>query len=114
MLLNLWATWCEPCRAELPVLMAIARRHRDRGLVVVGLDVDRDRTPAEVAAFAARRGMTAAIWLDPDERNAARLGATTYPVNLLIDRAGVIRWRRDGAVTPDDADLRAAIEAALR
>jgi thiol-disulfide isomerase/thioredoxin len=112
-LLNLWATWCEPCRAELPELTEVARRHADRGLTVIGLDVDRGKPRDEIAAFAARRGVTFPIWIDEQDRAATALGATTFPVNVLIDREGVIRWRRDGAIRPDDAELRAALEAAL-
>lgn len=112
-MVNLWATWCEPCRKEMPDLAAIQETYRARGLVVVGLDVDRGKRDDEIAAFAARRGATYTIWRDVDDRASTALGISTYPVTLLIDRGGTIAWRRDGAITRDDPELLAAIDAAL-
>ncbi len=112
-LLNLWATWCEPCRHELPVLAGLHARDGGRGLVVVGLNVDRQRTPAEIADFVARRKLPFSIWRDAADGASAALGVSTYPANLVIGRDGVIRWRRDGAILADDPELRRALDEAL-
>jgi thiol-disulfide isomerase/thioredoxin len=112
-LVNLWATWCEPCRHELPVLTTLHQRDAARGLAIVAINIDRKKTRDEIAAFAARQQLPFAVWLDPDDRASAALGATSYPVNILVDRDGTIVWRRDGAIRPDDGELRAALEAAL-
>ena len=112
-LVNLWATWCEPCRHELPELAALHQREGERGLVVIGLNVDRARDRDAVIAYVRRRKLPFPVWLDPHDRAAAGFGATTYPLNVLIDRDGIIRWRRDGAVTADEPELRTALDAAL-
>ena len=112
-LINVWATWCEPCRKEMPDLAAVQEAYRARGLTVVGLDVDRSKRDDEIAAFAARRGATYTIWRDVDDRASTAFAVSTYPVSLLIDRRGTIAWRRDGAITRDDPELLAAIDAAL-
>ncbi len=113
-LVNLWATWCEPCRHELPVLATLHERDTARGLVIVAINIDRKRTRDEVAQYVARRKLPFAVWLDPDDRVSPALGATTYPVNVLIDRDGNVVWRRAGAIRADDLELRAALDAALR
>ena len=113
-LVNLWALWCEPCRHELPVLADLHEREAARGLAVVAINVDRKRPRDDIAGFVARQKLPFTIWLDPDDRASAALGAATYPVNLLVGRDGTIVWRRDGAIRRDDPELRAALDAALR
>lgn len=113
-LVNLWAIWCEPCRHELPVLAALHERDAARGLTVVAINIDRKRTPDEIADYVARRKLPFAVWLDPDDRAAAALGASTFPFNVLIGRDGKVAWSRAGAIRADDPELRAALDAALR
>ncbi len=112
-LLNLWATWCEPCRHELPELATVHRRDSGRGLAIVAINVDRKLAPADIAAFVRRRKLPFAVWRDPDDRASTALGVSTYPVNILVGRDGVVRWRRDGAIGADDAELRRELDAAL-
>ena len=112
-LVNLWATWCEPCRHELPVLAALHEREAADELAIVAINIDRARTSDEIADFVAKRKLPFAVWLDPDDRATAAFGASSFPINVLIDRDGVIRWRRDGAIRADDAELRTALDAAL-
>lgn len=112
-LLNLWATWCEPCRQEIPVLAALHSRDRGRGFTVVGLNVDRAAGGDVVSGFVTRRKIEFPIWRDVDDGMPAILGVTTYPANILVGRDGTIRWRRDGAILERDPELRAAIDEAL-
>ena len=112
-LLNLWATWCEPCRQELPVLSGLHQRWSGRGLQVVGVSVDQRRTATEVRTFAERRGLPYALWLDREDTASAAFGAGALPMSVLIDRSGVIVWRRDGAIPEGDVELEKALEAAL-
>lgn len=112
-LVNVWATWCEPCRHELPTLAALHTRHEGKGLTVVGVNVDRDAQQGAVESFVARRKLPFPVWLDADDRVPSALGVTTYPANLLLGRDGKIRWRRDGAIRADDPELGRAIEEAL-
>lgn len=112
-LVNLWAIWCEPCRHELPVLAGLHTREAERGLVVVGINVDQKKSRDDIAKFVARQKLPFPVWLDPEDRASTALGAATYPVNVLIGRGGAILWRRDGAIRADDPELRAALDAAL-
>ncbi|MCA9718906.1 MAG: TlpA family protein disulfide reductase [Myxococcales bacterium] len=110
MLLNVWATWCTPCRDELPELQRLHDRHED--LVVVGVSVDAERDEREVRALVSGLGLRFPIVLDPKQRATARLGLFGYPASFIIDRSGTIVWRRDGIIKPDDPEVAAALERA--
>lgn len=112
-LVNFWATWCEPCRMELPELSRLDLKHKKRGLTVVGISVDRVLTAAEVKAFAIRRKVSYALWHDPKEGLAAAFGVQTLPASFLLDRAGNVVWSTTGAIGSEDVALAAALEKAL-
>jgi cytochrome c biogenesis protein CcmG, thiol:disulfide interchange protein DsbE len=112
-LLNMWATWCHPCREEIPVLQRLHERLAPRGLRVVGVSVDAGSDGERVGAFAREFGMTYPIWLDPNERVAETFHTLGVPTTLLIDRAGVVRWRHTGPVKETDPALSRALEEAL-
>jgi cytochrome c-type biogenesis protein len=112
-LLNVWATWCHPCRTEIPELQAIHERYRGRGLELVGVSVDAAGADDAIRSFMKEFGMTYPVWRDPDERVSARFLIVGVPATFLIDRDGVLRWRKTGPIAPDDPTLAAAIERAL-
>ncbi len=89
-LINFWATWCLPCRVEMPLLQRMAERHRDAGFVVVGLSVDRD-TGESVRTFLRERGVTYPVAVVGPDVERAFGGVRGYPTSILIDRTGVIR-----------------------
>lgn len=110
-LINVWATWCGPCRFEIPELEALQKRSGS-GLKVVGISVD-EGGEESVKQFVAAQKMTYTIALDPDGRIANLLQTTVLPTSVLIDRTGKIVWRQVGALPPNDARLQAALDAAL-
>ncbi len=112
-LLNIWATWCHPCRTEIPELRAIHERYRDRGLELVGVSVDSEGTDEAVRSFMKDFEMTFPVWRDPEERISTRFLAVGVPATFLIDREGILRWRKTGPIAPGDTSLTAAIERAL-
>ena len=112
-LLNVWATWCHPCRDEIPELQAIHERYRTRGLELVGVSIDADGNDDVIRQFMQDFKMTYPIWRDPDERVSTRFLVVGVPATFLIDRQGVLRWRKTGPIEPGDSSLVAAIERAL-
>src|SRR3989442_1869301 len=75
---NFWATWCEPCTAEMPTLEALLRQYRARRLVVLGVSVDRGAPPGLLESYVARLGLSFPILLDAD-LTASRAGRGTGP-----------------------------------
>lgn len=95
--LNFWATWCAPCRAEFPALDAAYRKYRDdKGLVVIGVDVQGDLGPQKVQEFIGEMGVIFPIWLTTDYgvEDAYRIQA--LPTTVFIDRQGIIRQVKIG------------------
>lgn len=112
-LLNVWATWCHPCRDEIPVLQALHERYAARGLELVGVSVDAHGAEAAIRDFARDFTMTYPLWLDPDERVQSTFLAIGVPATFLIDREGVLRWRHVGPVRANDSTLVRELERAL-
>ncbi|MGK7312261.1 MAG: TlpA family protein disulfide reductase [Candidatus Longimicrobiales bacterium M2_2A_002] len=112
-LVNVWATWCVPCRKEAPELEALHQRYGDRGLRVVGVTVDNRGAEAQIRQFVDRFGMTYDIWWDADGRAIDEFGAVGVPLTVLLDRDGRVAWRHLGAFTADNAALRAAVRSTL-
>ena len=94
--LNFWATWCPPCRAELPELQAASQRLAGQ-VAIVG--VNQAEAPAEVGAFAEKLGLTFAIPLDQDAEVSRLYRVRSLPTTFFIDRSGVIRQIQIGPVT---------------
>ena len=112
-LLNVWATWCAPCREEIPELQALHETFGPRGLRVIGVTVDSRSAAEDVRRFMDQFGMTYEIWWDPDQTAVSAFGAMGVPLTVLIGPDGRIRWRHLGAVPPGDPELRDAVEALL-
>ncbi len=112
-LLNIWATWCHPCRREIPELRALHAQYAARGLDLVGVSVDADGTDDSIREFMRDYEMTFPIWRDADERLSSLFKTIGVPATFLIDRTGVLRWRKTGPIAPNDTALTAAIERAL-
>ena len=112
-LLNVWATWCVPCIAEMPELAALHQRHGNDGLVVVGVNVDSAETSNKVRAFIAERKIPFAVWLDPEMRIPRTLRVEGLPATFVIDREGRIVLRLERPIAANDPDLEQAVSRAL-
>ena len=98
-LVNVWATWCLPCRVEMPMLESTWKRHRDAGLVLLGASVDRG-DPSLVREFVSMRGITYPIAIVDQDVIAALGGVRGYPTSVLIGRDGTVRHTVIGPVGP--------------
>lgn len=112
-LLNVWATWCKPCREEIPALDSLHREFANRGLVVAGVSIDVITDTVRIAGFARDLGASYALWLDPDDRVSSTFRAIGVPSTYLVDREGVLRWTHMGAVKASDERLRAVLDSVL-
>ena len=110
---NFWASWCQPCKEEAPHLQEVWREHRDRGLVVVGLDSKDFRQDGR--RFVRRFEWTFPIAFDGGGDVSKDYGVTGYPETFVIDRSGRVVEALVGAVNSDEdrERLQAAIDEAL-
>ncbi|MES3035710.1 MAG: TlpA disulfide reductase family protein [Gemmatimonadota bacterium] len=111
-LVNVWATWCGPCKAEFPELQTLHTTYGPRGLRVVAISIDTDGD-AEVAASAKAMGATFTIGRDPADQVRGQFAAVGIPESWLISADGRVLWRHSGAIPAGDPAVRAAISAAL-
>ncbi len=110
-LVNVWATWCAPCRVEMPALQQLAESYAADSVVVLGLSVDRG-PPEAVDRFLAERGITYPVAIVDDGVLAAFGGVRGYPTSLLLDRDGIVQHTVLGPIGP--VTLRPAISRLVR
>ncbi|MFO7323196.1 MAG: cytochrome c biogenesis protein/redoxin [Chloroflexota bacterium] len=101
-LLNFWATWCGPCRTEMPEFERAYQEHGDDGLTV--LAVNNRETPDKVAGFREEMGVTFPLALDETGDIQTLYGVRQYPTTLVINRDGIITTRHVGPLTAEQID----------
>ena len=100
-LVDFWASWCGPCRQSFPWLGKVAERYEAKGLVVVAIDLDKDRTLAE--RFLREQKPPFTVAFDPAGRAAEAFGVETMPSSFLVNRAGQVVYSHPGFY-PQDVD----------
>jgi cytochrome c biogenesis protein CcmG, thiol:disulfide interchange protein DsbE len=103
---NFFATWCPPCKDELPEIERRYERAQPRGLVVLG--VDQQEKPAQVKPFIARFGLRYPVVIDEAGQGAITYNLIALPTSVFIDRGGVVRFIQIGQMSP------ALMDAALK
>lgn len=96
--LNFWATWCPPCRAEMPDLEALYAKGREQGLVVVGINLQ--ESGVSVKAFQERHGLTFPLALDTEGAVTKAYGVIPLPTTYFVDRQGRVTARLQGQAPP--------------
>jgi peroxiredoxin len=87
-IINFWATWCPPCREEMPALERLYRQHKNRGLVLVAVSIDAD--PKLVPPYVRASKLTFPVALDPKAEVASKYGVRALPSSFIIDRRGTM------------------------
>ena len=88
--LNLWATWCEPCKEEMPAMERLWQRYKGQGLVVIALSMDSSGARV-VKPYIEQAKYTYPVGLDPKMETASLYGAHSVPSTFIIDRNGTLR-----------------------
>ena len=95
-LVNNWATWCPPCKAEMPTLSAYYNEHESEGFTIIAIEAG---DAAEgVAQFAESYGLKFPVWLDPEGAALRAFGNGTLPNSYVIDRSGIVRYAWTGEI----------------
>lgn len=111
-LLDVWASWCEPCRDSLPLYQDFAKEYGARGLKVYAVNVDAD--PREIEKFLQETHVTLPVLVDPEARvSEAQLKVKMMPTTFLIDRRGVVRHVHEGFAEEFMSKYMADIEGLL-
>lgn len=96
-LVNNWATWCPPCKAEMPALQTYYEEHRERDFVIVAIEAG--EPVSEVEDFVAQHGLTFQVWPDPDQKALVAFRNLGLPSSYLIDQDGMVRLAWTGAIS---------------
>jgi peroxiredoxin len=111
-LVNFWATWCVPCREEMPTLEKLAQQRR-RDLEVLGVSLDTGKGAA-VRAFVRELGLSFPILLDTEWAVARKYRVRALPISYVVDRTGVVRHREIGYRDWTDRETQFILDEALR
>lgn len=114
-LLDVWATWCDPCRESLPLYQALAGKYADKGLRIYAVNVDGEAAvPAEIPKFITETKLSLPILLDTDAKlSESLLKVKMMPTALLIDRKGRVRHVHEGFEKKDFEGVVAQLETLL-
>ncbi|MBI3152951.1 MAG: TlpA family protein disulfide reductase [Chloroflexi bacterium] len=96
-LVNLWATWCPPCREEMPTLQAFYQKYKESGFVLIA--IDQEETLEVVQPFVDEFGLTFPVWLDPDYEAQRKFNTMNLPSSYVIDRTGMVRLTWIGGIS---------------
>ena len=108
--LNFWATWCPPCRQEIPGLVALQRKYQDKGLVIIGVSLDQ-RGPGVVKPFIGRFGVNYPVVMGNEQIVSDYGGVEAIPTTFIIDRQGKVVTVHQGVT--DNATFEAEIRSLL-
>jgi peroxiredoxin len=111
-MVNFWATWCAPCREEMPAMERLYRQHKDAGFELVAVSLDAD--PRSVTPFIAEHKLSFPIALDPQMTLADKYGVRALPSSFIVDRAGTMTALAIGPRHWDNDASHSLIEALAR
>lgn len=111
-MLNFWASWCGPCRQEMPLLDGIYKKHMKMGFVLLGINVEEDTTDAKKMLKAL--GVTFPILFDTDNKLSNLYNLDAMPTSVMIDKKGQIRYIDRGYSAGDEEKYRAQIMELIR
>jgi thiol-disulfide isomerase/thioredoxin len=111
-LVDFWASWCGPCRASFPWMAKLAAAHASDSLVVIAIDLDKERALAD--AFLEQHPAAFDIAFDPAGKTAEAFQVSAMPTSFLIGRDGTILWRHAGFDPRQAAGLESRVTEALR
>jgi cytochrome c biogenesis protein CcmG/thiol:disulfide interchange protein DsbE len=113
LMINVWATWCLPCRVEMPSIEALDKDYAKKGLKIVAVSIDDPGTDSTIRAYAKQYGLTFEILHDPQAKIVQAYDITGYPETFILGKDGIIRRKLMSATNWNSPDARALIDRLL-
>ena len=113
LMINVWATWCLPCRVEMPSIEALHKAYGPKGLKIVAVSIDDPGTEPAIRAFAKQYGLTFEILHDPKGAITQAYDISGYPETFIVGRDGIIRKKLMSATDWNSPDARALVDRLL-
>lgn len=110
-LVDMWATWCAPCKDSFPFYSELQTKYADKGFKLLAVSVDEE--DAEVSEFLEANPVTFTVLRDPEGTVPAKLNIDTMPTAFLVDKEGKLTYMHAGFVPEDQAEIEAKVKAAL-
>jgi len=112
-LLNFWATWCQPCKAEIKHLKSIYEKYKSTGFTIVGINQDSPKSLSKVKSFISSYMVGYPVVLDPNNQIFQKFNGQVVPYSLLINKSGEIEYKHTGYLPGDEIELEEEIKMLL-
>ena len=112
-MINVWATWCLPCRVEMPSIEQLHKAYGPKGLKIVAVSIDDPGTDAGIRTFAKQYGLTFEILHDPTGKIVDQYDISGYPETFIVGKDGVIRKKQMSATDWNSPEARALVDRLL-
>ena len=113
LMINVWATWCLPCRVEMPSIEALNKAYASKGLKIVAVSIDDPGTDSTIRAFVKQYGLTFEVLHDAQGRISDSYDITGYPETFIVGRDGIIRKKLMSASDWNSPEARALVDRLL-
>lgn len=112
-MINVWATWCLPCRVEMPSIEALNKTYASKGLKILAVSIDDPGTDATIRAFVKQYGLTFEVLHDPQAKISDLYDITGYPETFIVGKDGVIRKKLMSATDWNSPEARSLVDRLL-
>jgi cytochrome c biogenesis protein CcmG, thiol:disulfide interchange protein DsbE len=112
-MVNVWATWCLPCRVEMPSIEALHKAYGPKGLKILAVSIDDPGTDSTIRAFVKQYGLTFEVLHDPTAKISERYDILGYPETFIVGKDGIIRKKLMSATDWNSPEARALVERLL-
>jgi cytochrome c biogenesis protein CcmG, thiol:disulfide interchange protein DsbE len=113
LMINVWATWCLPCRVEMPSIEALNKEYAPKGLKIVAVSIDDPGTDSTIRAFVKQYRLTFEVLHDPQGKISEAYDITGYPETFIVGKDGVIRRKLMSATNWNAPEARALVDRLL-
>ena len=112
-LVNFWALWCKPCRAEMKSLNEIHNKYKEMGFKIIGINQDSPRSEAKVKSYISGYGIDYDIATDPNKNIFEKFNGQVIPLSILFDKNGEIIYQHTGFFPGDEYEFEEVVRKAL-